>query len=199
MRRDAYASFEQLRRHERANVDYRIRLHRTASAVSIIAPHGGRIEFATCEIARSIAGDDYSYYCFEGLEPAGNTKLHITSTHFDEPEGVALVQASDYVLAIHGWGADERLIYLGGLDETLKRHLGTRLDAAGFRTESTGRMHLQAMSPRNICNRGRRGKGAQLEISASLRKEFTATRVRNASLATFASAVRRAISDVVGA
>jgi phage replication-related protein YjqB (UPF0714/DUF867 family) len=81
----------------------------------------------------------------------------------------------------------------------LKSHIASRLEAAGFRTESKGRMHLQAMSPRNICNRGRRGKGAQLEISASLRKEFTEMPVPNASLATFASAVRRAIADVVGA
>lgn len=199
MREDKYVSMTALLAAENPN-HYAIRRIPRNSNIAILAPHGGKIEPGTSEIAEAIAGNDYNFFAFEGRMSRSNyDSLHVTSSHYDQETCLDLIKTCDYVVAIHGWGTSDRLIYIGGLDEPLKTRIAERLDAAGFRTESTGRMHLQATSPRNICNRGRRGKGAQLEISASLRKEFTAARVRNASLATFASAVRRAISDVVSA
>ena len=49
---------------------------------------------------------------------------------------------------------------------------------------------LAALSPANICNRGARGGGVQLEITRGLRDALVA---RPQSLAEFARAVRRAI------
>jgi phage replication-related protein YjqB (UPF0714/DUF867 family) len=198
-RRDSYASFADLARVERENVDFRIRSRRRNSPVTIIAPHGGKIEPGTSEIAEAIAADNYSFYCFEGLKTHDNRRLHLTSTHFDEPIGVALVTASDYVVAIHGFTNADRLVYMGGLDETLKNHIDRAIKRAGVPTESSGRMHLQAMSPKNICNRGKRGKGAQLEISRNLRDDLAHGSGHHAQLAAFASAVRKAIAEVVRA
>jgi phage replication-related protein YjqB (UPF0714/DUF867 family) len=53
--------------------------------VAIIAPHGGKIEPGTSEIAAAIAGDDYSLYRFQGLRDRPREELHITSAKFDEP------------------------------------------------------------------------------------------------------------------
>lgn len=72
------------------------------ATVAIIAPHGGKIERGTSELARAIGGTDYRIYCFEGTKPNNNRDLHITSTNFDEPEGVKLVSACDRVVALHG-------------------------------------------------------------------------------------------------
>jgi len=198
-RRDNYASFAELARAERENIHFWIRSRRRNSPVIVIAPHGGKIEPGTSEIAEAIAGDNYNFYCFEGLKPHDNRRLHLTSTHFDEPIGVALVTASDYVVGIHGFTNAGRLICMGGLDERLKNHIDRALVHAGFPTESNGRMHLQAMSPKNICNCGRRGKGAQLEISRILRDDLTSGSGHGPQLATIASAVRKAIVEVAGA
>jgi phage replication-related protein YjqB (UPF0714/DUF867 family) len=197
-RRDAYPNFEALQRGERRGIDYRIIARRRASSVAIIAPHGGRIEHGTCRITHAIAGGRYSLYCFQALKTTGSGRLHITSTHFDEPTAVAMVSTADYVVAVHGMSSDQRFVYMGGLDERLRMAVAAALQAAGFATEHSGRMHLQGMSPRNICNRGRRGQGAQLEISRGLRKELVHPAAPKARLHSFAAAVRQAIADVAG-
>jgi phage replication-related protein YjqB (UPF0714/DUF867 family) len=197
-RRDAYPNFEALQRGERRGIDYRIIAHRRAAPVAIIAPHGGRIEHGTCRIAHAIAGDGYSLYCFQALKAVDSGRLHITSTHFDEPTAVAMVTNADYVVAVHGMSSDQRFVYMGGLDERLRKGITATLAAAGFATESSGRMHLQGTSPHNICNRGRRDQGAQLEISRGLRKELTHPAAPKARLHSFAAAVRQAIAQVAG-
>ncbi|WP_261338761.1 poly-gamma-glutamate hydrolase family protein [Rhizobium leguminosarum] len=49
-------------------VDFRIGV--TRIPVAIVAPHRGHIEPHTSEIAAAIAGEDFSLYLFEGLNPA---------------------------------------------------------------------------------------------------------------------------------
>jgi len=43
---------------------------------------------ATSTIAVAIAANDYCLYRFEGRKRRENRDLHVTSTHFDEPEGL---------------------------------------------------------------------------------------------------------------
>jgi phage replication-related protein YjqB (UPF0714/DUF867 family) len=126
------------------------------------------IEIGTSEIARLIAGHEYSLFVFEGLKPYGtNRDLHITSHQFDHPACLAMAGRCDGVLAIHGCVGEAR-IHIGGLDEPLKHALAKDLADAGFAIELDsprypGRHRL------NICNRGARGRGAQLEITYDLR------------------------------
>jgi phage replication-related protein YjqB (UPF0714/DUF867 family) len=89
---DKYKSFAGLKAVERAGVDYcRIILPQN-SEIAVIAPHGGGIEPGTSEIAKAIAGDKFSLYCFEGLKTEGNYRdLHITGTNFDDPDCVQLI------------------------------------------------------------------------------------------------------------
>ena len=91
---DRYANFKELKANEREGVDYEICKRFISSAVAIIAPHGGKIEPGTSELAEGIAGADYTYYSFKGLknEKGANRELHITSSNFDEPIAVGLVE-----------------------------------------------------------------------------------------------------------
>ena len=64
---DKYSSFAVLARHQIEGQDYRILFRKRNGARVIIAPHGGGIEPGTTEIADAIAGNDLSFYAFEGI------------------------------------------------------------------------------------------------------------------------------------
>ena len=108
MAMDKYTSFADLRGSE-SRASFAIDVEtRPESHVIVIAPHGGKIEVLTSEIARRIAGSDFSYYSFTGAKVDHNRDLHITSHRFDEPTGVALVAKHQWVVAIHGCRGDSR-------------------------------------------------------------------------------------------
>jgi phage replication-related protein YjqB (UPF0714/DUF867 family) len=187
---DKYASFAALAAGEIAGIDYGTTVReRVESGVLIIAPHGGSIEIGTTEFALLIAGADYSLFSFDGLKPWGrNRDLHITSHNFDHPECLALAAQHAVVLAVHGCKGMTSQIYVGGLDEDLTALLTERLGAAGLPVSAAGHTY-PGRNPRNICNRGARGRGAQLEFTFDLRQESARTQI--------APIVRAAIQDYV--
>lgn len=153
-------------------VDYSVHVgFRPASPVAVVAPHGGRIEGRTSEIARLIAGHEHRLYLFEGLRPTGDNFecLHLGSHVFDEPRALELISGCDTVIAVHGYAASGPDVLLGGLDAPLKRKIARALGGAGF-TYLTDGHRFPGSHPRNICNRGRSGAGVQLELSEGLRK-----------------------------
>ncbi len=170
MPRDRYARFADLASVEVVGQDYRITDRERLAPVIIVAPHAGGIEPGTGEIARAVAGESYSFYCFEGVKLRRNEMLHITSTRFDEPSCRELVAKHRVVLALHGCAGEEPVIYLGGRNVELSRHMMDALMAAGFTTRGTINRDLAGQEPDNICNRGATGQGCQLEISYGLRK-----------------------------
>lgn len=160
----------------------------------IIAPHGGRIEPGTGQLAALIAGNAYSLYRFEGCKPPGqNRDLHITSHRFDEPDALALAAKSSVILGIHGCEGD-RAIFVGGLNAALRDDLTMDLVRAGFRASSQGH-DFPAVEPNNICNRGLLGCGAQLEITrdlrTSLRSRRSIARVAREVIARHLAALKR--------
>lgn len=170
---DRFGSFEELCRSKIENRDYRIRVKLAPSRILVMAPHGGKIEPATSELAELIAGNDFSFYSFEGIQRRNNYRdLHITSTNFDEPRAIDAASHADVVVTIHGPGDEKRsFLMIGGLHGALCTKLREALEEAGFLTkpEEPG---LAGRSKRNICNSGRTGKGVQLEISRALRDEL---------------------------
>ena len=166
---DKYSRYEELARAEVSGTDYRVvAVARPESPVVVIAPHGGGIEVGTSEIAARIAGDEHSFFSFEGLKAYGeNWALHITSHRFDHPGCLALVSRSELAVGIHGCRGEAQ-IYIGGLDTELIALFAHHLSGAGFRTSTDGHRYL-GRNPLNICNRGARGRGAQLEITKDLR------------------------------
>jgi phage replication-related protein YjqB (UPF0714/DUF867 family) len=151
--------------------DFRIRRGRRESSV-VLHHMGGTIEPVTSRLAVATAGRSFSWYCFEGLR--GNRgNIHITSSNFDEPRCLELIASCDVVLAIHGRTDDGDLttIFAGGLHESLRNAIALELNEAGFSTTSDSPKYA-GRARSNIWNRGRLGRGVQLEIPGSLRDEL---------------------------
>jgi len=168
---DKYPDFRTLARHERAGVDYRFVLRLGVPALAVVTPHGGGIEPGTSEICDAIAGEDWSFYAFEGLKARDNSDLHITSTRFDEATCLGLVRASVTVLTIHGEHSevDGEGVFVGGRDAAQGRRFGTALRAKGFAVSRHADPDLQGLEPANLCNRGQSRQGVQLELSRAVR------------------------------
>lgn len=190
-----YNSFSELALHEAQDRDFCVRqIDRCASTAIIIAPHGGMIEVGTSEIAALIAGADFSLFGFEGLKSYGeNGDLHITSHLFDHPDCLLLVARHSIVLSVHGCKGEGSQIFLGGLDTQLIGELEAELARAGFEVIADG-VKYPGRHPDNICNRGLRSRGAQVEITYDLRQsphcESIAGAVRTA-LESFSRSLQR--------
>ncbi len=183
---DTYKCFADLQAREVRGKDYDLDVrYRDGARVAVIAPHGGGIEPETAKIAEAIAGAEFSLYCFKGLKANGNSRLHITSHNFDEPECLALLAKHQWVLAIHGCAESGERVLLGGLDKRLITDLSTALEAAGIRAETSGHEYT-GKDLRNICNRGARHAGAQFELSLPFR--------RGDQVSRFVKAVRRVLA-----
>lgn len=188
MTTDQYCSFHELKQNEALNRDYKISMRDVGAPVTIIAPHGGKIEPGTSAIAQNIAKNDHNYYCFEGIKAANNSCLHITSHRFDEPVAIKLLSKSRRVVAIHAVTGTAGIVYLGGLDDELKKLVADELTARGFDIDMD---HSQygGVNPDNICNRGATGQGVQLEITRDLRDDPNKNRL-------IADAVRAALANI---
>jgi phage replication-related protein YjqB (UPF0714/DUF867 family) len=163
--------YAELAQRYREGVDYAVHVRPGGRGVAILAPHGGRIEGRTSEIARLIAGDDYGLYLFEGLRMTGDNFdcLHLGSSQFDEPRALELISSCGTVVTIHGYAASGPDVLLGGLNERLKGEVAQALATDGFSCSSHGH-RFPGSHPGNICNRGESGEGLQLELSEGLRK-----------------------------
>ncbi len=192
MSKDTYSCFAELEQAESGN--FRIIKSRKHSAYAIIAPHGGKIEPGTAEIAESIAGTDLSLYIFKATSKSKpDITLHITSTNFDEPECLDLLKYTETALAIHGakdpeTDPKERVWVGGNLHNEFKPHLERELSPlnlfVGINSDFTG------TSPKNICNRGTSYQGMQLELSRALRDRL---KTDATFLSKFSNAVRTAM------
>jgi len=187
---DTYRSFRELAEEEREGRDW-VRDHESrGSRILVMAPHGGWIEPLTTELARAVAGGEFSFYSFRGIKEEGNARLHITSHRFDEPVALEAAAAADQVLAIHGERTEGRaFVMVGGGCERMRTVLSQALAEAGIPLQAP-REGLDGRHRRNICNQGRLGTGGQLELSEGLRARFKGD---PALQARFVQAVRRVL------
>jgi len=188
---DRFKTYAEFVKKTREGVDWRATPYERQSNILVAAPHAGRAEPYTGQIAKAIAGAAYSLYLFETLS-AG---LHVTSHRFQEPRALDLASRHSKVLTIHG--CDNRRsascdVFVGGLDKDLCNAVMTELRRAGFGVAvdrwTPGKQTL------NICNRGSSGVGVQLEINRRLRNRL-GCRENALLLRKFARAVRRAIKN----
>ncbi|HEK9104105.1 TPA: poly-gamma-glutamate hydrolase family protein [Bacillus pseudomycoides] len=194
---DVYNNFAELSTHYQIGIDYTIETQDIPSADAIIlAIHGGRIESGTDQIAKKIALSDYSYYIFnakkyEDLNNDERNDLHLTSTHYDDPIALGMTAQKNKVISIHGAKGTEKLVYMGGLDEELKKNILSKLSDAGFGIGTTPD-NLRGTDPENIVNKGKNLKGVQLELTTALRDELTND---NSKMKKFSNAIRSAIAE----
>jgi phage replication-related protein YjqB (UPF0714/DUF867 family) len=170
---DTYKDFGKLQAVEQEGHDFRIATRfRDDSRTVILAPHGGAIEPGTSELALAVAADDLHLAILEGTKPRGNSDLHITSTNFDEPRCVGVVEQSDFVLAIHGERSSNKVVYIGGADIDLRNAISEALAEGCYDVREHQNINLQGKALQNICNRGKNKMGVQLELARGLRTTF---------------------------
>lgn len=180
-----FESFADLATAYQRDVDYRIVALPRESSIMVLAPHGGRIEAYTSEIARAVAGEDFQLYLFEGCLRAGNyAALHLASDRYDEASCLDMLSVSDKVVSVHGCRARGEIVYVGGRDDELRTAITDRLVAIGISCEAPPD-GMAGLGANNLCNRDRTGRGVQLEVSLDLR--------RSTSRAVLARAVREAL------
>ncbi|THA72429.1 hypothetical protein E6R60_26200 [Streptomyces sp. A0642] len=169
---DTYPNYAALAAARQIGVDYRLLLRTPpGSRLAHIAIHGGDIEPGTQEVADYLAASASRYYAFDGMLSSGNDVLSLGPLTFDEPQAVAIVASSDFVLSWLGTAGTDPITYVGGLDTETRARVQSALDAAGF-TVAVADPSLSGDSTVNICNEGARSKGVQLHLTLALRQSF---------------------------
>lgn len=190
--------------------------------LAVIAPHGGGIETGTSELCLAIAGYHpadltpiggpvYDYWMFEGLLDDNNGELHVTATNCDDPVALSLCRGAQSAIALHGCstatagvGDRDAVVFVGGLHADLKRRLIDRYKGAGFDArDAAGKPKLAGVDPKNIVNQTLGRAGAQLELTAPLRKAMfgpgsTRANRRHTTTDTFRSFVRATREAMLG-
>jgi phage replication-related protein YjqB (UPF0714/DUF867 family) len=213
------------RRHRRHELfDDRLDQQAGVAKTTIIAPHGGGIEFGTSELCLAVAGYHpaslavtpaggvtYDYWMFEGLRASNNRELHVTSTNCDDGVAVSLCAGSLNALALHGCTTSQaelpagaETVLVGGRNATFKQRLLDAFTAAGL--DAIDALHHESLNgdePSNITNRTLLGMGAHLELTTPLRSAMfeVNTRAQRKHTTTavfwdFVSACRDALAQV---
>jgi len=165
--KDRFPSLPALMSELSENEDFVIRALSRRSKVTVISPHGGRIEPGTSHIAEAVAGRNFSLFDFQGLQVARPWELHVTSTRFRHPLLDELLSRSTDAVSIHGMGASDKWnIWIGGLNTPLKTRIATSLQEAGF-SVITKAPRYKGEDPRNVVNLAS-NKGVQLELPSDL-------------------------------
>ncbi|MBU0439020.1 poly-gamma-glutamate hydrolase family protein [Staphylococcus succinus] len=204
---DYYRDFTALKSDTQEHRDWQINTKTTSNKdILITAIHGGGIEPGTSELAKIISKKgDYNLYSFEGLLKSNNSKLHITSTHFDDPKLKEMNNKSEESISIHGVQEQEKVVYIGGKDKAMAKSIRKALEKAGFNVEKSPH-HIDGDSAQNIINQNDTGSGVQIEISTKYRKQFfedgrldrasrEQTHHYNHSIYSFAEAVTKGIKS----
>jgi phage replication-related protein YjqB (UPF0714/DUF867 family) len=194
------------------------------SKTTVIAPHGGGIEFGTSELCLAVAGYHpatlevtpaggvtYDYWMFEGLRAANNGELHVTSTNCDDGVAASLCGGSLNSLAQHGCTTsqagledDAQAVLVGGRNPALKQALLEQFSAKGFTAiDAVDHDAINGDEPSNITNRTLLGMGGHLEITGPLRLAMfeTNTRAERKNTTTqvfwdFVEACRNALAQI---
>jgi len=171
--RDVYPDVPALRSRLKEKRDFRIRLRDRGAFATIVSPHGGYIEEGTSAIARACAGPDFNFFDFQGLRTENPSELHVTSTHFRDPDLMKMLDASEVAVSIHGMGdEDDITIWLGGLNKELKANMLSALREQGFLVNPDSPRH-RGESKLNFVNMARQ-KGVQIELPNNLLKSMFA-------------------------
>lgn len=217
-----------VRRYQRHGLTYDPRVDGEALVrTAVIALHGGGIETGTSELCLAIAGYHpatllpaeartplFDYWMFEGVRTSGNTELHVTSTHCDDPVALALCGGARRAVSLHGFSPektgypdlpkDTSVALVGGRDTAFKQILREELAAKRIDArDAAAYPDLAGESPENIVNKTISGMGAQLELSTTLRESMFRVNSREKRKSTtlepfwaFSGAVRAAILRV---
>ena len=154
------------------------------SKTTIVAPHGGAIEFLTDALARDIAGQDFNLFTFVGRDK----KLHITSHNFRDPDLEKLQRISKLTLSVHGIPYNWGTTLVGGLNHKKRNRVIKYLRVYGFNAEIATHP-FAGTHPGNFVNLTPK-RGVQLELSLDQREKLKRSPARYND---FVEAVRLAL------
>jgi phage replication-related protein YjqB (UPF0714/DUF867 family) len=107
-------------------------------------------------------------------------------------------------VTVHGCRGTNALVYVGGRDNILKQGLIDALVQAGIAAVNSPGPLMRGIHPNNLCNRGSRGQGVQLEITGVLRRKMMSFREGHQPLGyaplfnSLVNAIRTALNDACG-
>ncbi len=167
---DNYSSMSDLLRNLPSRDNYEIFADRSRrSKLKLFAPHGGCIEPCTSQLTAAIAASLFDSYVFSGMRKKDCYRnLHVTSTHYDEPQCVEMAAEAEVALALHGCDGEETFAQIGGGNAELASDLLRRLNDLGY-TAIRPSEHLRGIEEANFINRARQG-GVQIELSVGFRR-----------------------------
>ncbi len=174
---------------------------RTASLrLAIFAQHGGMVEPGTDICAAHIAGNDLSLHtvvsCRAVWEVEKEGRRLIPSPVHHHPDSLTLARKCQTIISIRGRHACHNrtgAVCIDGLDSALMASLKDALAAAGFVVQDAP-PQSPAQQPHDICNRGQRLRGVELDISHELMSRL----LNDAGLmAHFAAAVRHGFATAL--
>lgn len=182
------------------------------ATVTVLSFHGGNIEPNTSEISNELSNRYvWSRYDFKAHATSACTsvgagtfqgnKLHITSTHFDDPQAVSLVSAQPKAVALHGYsdsrGWAKGVICVGGNDVSARNafisYVNDKNNAAAWNMGSKtypltpidattaadgtdcGADEIRGLSGDNLVNRTKSNAGLQLELNPGFRADLVDT------------------------
>jgi phage replication-related protein YjqB (UPF0714/DUF867 family) len=169
---DMFKNYAELSQAYTEGTDYKITYAKNSTEMGVFAFHGGGIELGTTELLELFKSKrpSWSWYSFEALLSSNNVNLHITSTNFDEPRAINLVDSLSRAVSLHGADGDTPITYIGGLDQVMRDFIWDSLERRGFAVQLADG-GIAGKEPNNIINRPSHG-GVQLEMSTQQRKEF---------------------------
>ncbi|KPU45976.1 hypothetical protein OXPF_04560 [Oxobacter pfennigii] len=174
-----YRNFADLSENETVDVDYRITSNDKNSGTTIFTVHGGGIAKGTSELAAALADrGGFNLYLFEGIKPADNLNLHITSTQFDEPAAINMIENSNTAVSFIGTKEETAMLtYVGGQNQLLARLIKLHLQAAGFNVQDAPYIptNIAGTLSSNIVNKNKllfdtyKLGGVQIAVSKGMR------------------------------
>jgi phage replication-related protein YjqB (UPF0714/DUF867 family) len=176
-----YNSFSELMANETEGVDYSIQLKDNSKDITIFTVHGGNVSIGTSDLVNNlVSGDKYNYYLFEGIKNEDNFSMHITSTKFDEPRALNLVQNSENTVSFIGIKDAGSKVYVGGMNKLLAKFISLHLQAGGYEVCDAPAVpsYIAGVMNSNIVNKNQmlfekyRIGGVQISLPRELRDEL---------------------------
>lgn len=200
---DLYPSMTALEAATVKGVDYDIYTIDKDNDVLVSSIHGGGIEIGTTELnyaVRELGG--YDSFIFEALRTSNNSDLHVTSTNYDEPTMVGMVINKKQHVALHGASGDTPIVYVGGLDFSLRNTVTDELIKRGFDAQIPP-SNIAGEEERNVSNRTNSAGCVQLEMTSQFRKNFFKdgdwSRTKRADRANWTTAIYSVADAIVTA
>lgn len=177
---DSFQSFSEMVKKNKEGLDYEIQYKERLSKILVSAFHGGYVEPGSTELADEITKNKYDYYTFKALKPGKvhepsltSSSLHITSTRFDEPKMMSMIENKAFCLSLHGFGGKEADFCIGGANAEKRKELMKQLvkDFPDLKSCELCCPPFNGTSAKNPINKCQ-NQGVQVEMSPSVRKRI---------------------------